>query len=640
MRSTLRSLSYVVVFLASAISVVDAQSSNPGEWPMFNRDLASTRYSPLTQITAKNAGKLAPAWSYKIGGYKNAGSITGGSEVTPIVIGGVLYFTNQDKVIALEADTGKELWTYQPKQGSPSRRGVAYWPGDQNNPPRIIFTAGSRMIGLNAKTGSIDPGFGKEGEVDMIVPYDSPPVIFRNMLFVGANTGEAPATGQAGDTRAYDARTGAKLWDFHSVPRPGEPGHETWEGDSWKDRSGVNNWGFSLTVDEKRGMLYTTFGGPNTNYWGGDRHGNNLFGNSVVAIDAATGKMKWYYQVVHHDVFDYDLPPAPALLDVTIAGKRVPLLVQTAKTGWMYILNRETGQPVFGIEEKPVPQSDTPGEQTSPTQPIPVKPPTLARNRYKPEDIVTAADTTEEHAKFCQGIVERSGGTLINNGPYTPYPYRAAGSPMKSSILFPGSIGGVNWGGVAADPKLGYVFVNSMDEASIGWIEKKAQGAVQYDRMSIFGPTSRFQWSEGNPRSGNLVNSGEHAWPCQKPPWGRLIAVNAKTGDFAWSVTLGVTDELPEGKRNTGRLSMGGPMATAGGLVFIAATNDHRFRAFDSKTGKQLWETRLAMSAHAIPITYLGKNGKQYVAIVAAGASALDDPAPAGSEALMVYALP
>jgi quinoprotein glucose dehydrogenase len=225
------------------------------------------------------------------------------------------------------------------------------------------------------------------------------------------------------------------------------------------------------------------------------------------------------------------------------------------------------------------------------------------------------------------GSVERSGG-FYNEGPFTPYVYREEGAPPHSTVLFPGSIGGVNWGGVAADPKMGYVFVNSQDEASFGWIEKKATGAaVQYDRNSILGPTSRFQWSEGTPRSGNIVNSGEHAWPCQKPPWGRLIAVNANTGEFAWQVTLGVTDELPEGKRNTGRLNMGGPMATAGGLVFIGATNDKRFRAFDSKTGKELWVTKLDMSAHAIPITYQGKNGKQYVAIMA-------------TDSLLVFALP
>jgi quinoprotein glucose dehydrogenase len=610
---------------------------------MFNRDLAGTRYSPLTQINVKNAGRLTQAWSYKTGRPKNAGSITGGLEVTPIVVGGVMYLTSAKNVIALDPENGKEIWTYPPSgfpnNDEPSHRGVSYWPGDRNDPPRIFFTQGRKMIALNAKTGKVDPGFGKEGEVDLVVPYDSPPVVFRDILLVGANTGEVPASGPAGNTRGYDARTGATKWEFHSVPQPGEPGHETWDGDSWKDRSGVNNWGFSMTVDAARGIVYTVFGGPNTNYWGGDRKGDNLFANSVVALDAETGKMKWYFQAVHHDLWDYDLPPAPALLDVKINGKTVPVLAQTTKSGYMYILDRVTGKPVFGVEEKPVPKSLVPGEQSSPTQPIPVKPPALARTSYKPEDIVTAADTNEEHAKFCQDIVARSGG-LENQGPFTPYVYRAPGAPVHSIVLFPGSIGGVNWGGVAADPKLGLIFVNSQDEASIGWVEKKAENsAVQYDRNSIFGPTSRFQWSEAVGRSGNIQGSGAKAWPCQKPPWGRLTAVDAATGNFAWQISLGVTDELPEGKRNTGRLNMGGPMATAGGLVFIAATNDKRFRAFDSKTGRQLWETKLEMSAHAIPITYLGKNGKQYVAVVAAGSSALDDPAPVGTDALVVFAL-
>jgi quinoprotein glucose dehydrogenase len=628
----------IAYFLLIAAALYGQNSA--GDWPTFNRDLAATRYSPLTQINAKNVARLTRAWSYKLNRHPSSGSITGGSEFTPIVVAGVMYLTNINAVIALEPETGRELWRYELANGQVSRRGVAYWPGDQNNPARVIFTTGRRMMALNAKTGKIDPGFGKEGEVDMVVPYDSAPVVYKNMLLVGANTGEAPATGQPGDTRGYDARTGATVWSFHSVPGPGEPGHETWEGDGWKDRSGVNNWGFSMAVDAQRGILYTVLGGPNTNYWGGDRHGNDLYGNSVVALDAETGKMKWYFQVVHHDIFDYDLPPAPALLDATVNGKKVPILAQTGKTGWMYLLDRVTGKPVFGVEEKPVPRSNAPDEQNSPTQPIPVKPPALARTSYKPEDIITAADTNEEHAKFCRDLVERSGG-FYNEGPFTPYVYREEGAPPRSTVLFPGSIGGVNWGGVAADPKMGYVFVNSQDEASFGWIEKKAPGAaVQYDRNSILGPTSRFQWSEGTPRLGNVVNSGEHAWPCQKPPWGRLIAVNANTGEFAWQVTLGVTDELPEGKRNTGRLNMGGPIATAGGLVFIGATNDRRFRAFDSKTGKELWVTKLDMSAHAIPITYQGKNGKQYVAIVAGGASALDDPVPAGTEALMVYALP
>ncbi|HXP86950.1 MAG TPA: PQQ-binding-like beta-propeller repeat protein [Bryobacteraceae bacterium] len=633
---------------ASLVAPGVARGQSSGDWPMYNRDLAGTRYSPLAQINTSNVGRLVRAWSYSLGQDATVGGITGGSEFTPIVIQGVMYVAAFKHVAALEPEAGKILWRYDLKTGSPSRRGLAYWVGDGTNPPRVIFTSGRSMFALNARTGKIDPGFGKEGEVDLGVPYDSAPIVFKNMLFVGANTPEAPAVGPAGNTRAYDARTGAKVWEFHSVPQPGEMGHGTWDGDSWRGRSGVNNWGFSMTVDAARGIVYTVFGGPNTNYWGGDRKGQNLFANSVVAIDAGTGKLKWYFQAVHHDLWDYDLPPAPALLDVTVRGKKTPLLVQTAKTGWMYILDRTTGKPVFGIEERPVPASKVPGEQSWPTQPIPVKPGPLARVSFKPEDIVTAEDTNAEHAKFCRDLMARSGG-FYNDGPYTPYVFREAGvnqsdkpsAATPSTILFPGSVGGVNWGGTASDPALGYTFVNSMDEASIGWVEKKADGArVLFDRNSIVGPTSRFQWSEGDPRSGNISRAGEHAWPCQKPPWGQLMAVNLKTGEFAWKISLGVTDELPEGRRNTGRLNMGGPMATAGRLVFIGASNDHRFRAFDSRTGKQLWETRLDYSAHAVPITFLGKNGKQYVAITAAGASALDDPGPPGKDALMVFALP
>jgi quinoprotein glucose dehydrogenase len=341
---------------------------------------------------------------------------------------------------------------------------------------------------------------------------------------------------------------------------------------------------------------------------------------------------------VHHDLWDYDLPSPPVVLDVAVNGRTVPVVALAGKTGYMYILDRVTGKPVFGIEEKPVPASVAPDEKSSPTQPIPVKPPPIARIAFTPDDIVTAADTTEAHAKFCRELADRSGG-FYNAGPFTPYVYRESGAKPHSTILFPGSIGGANWGGTAADPRLGYVFVNTNDEASIGWIERTNEGArVPYRRNSIVGPTSRFQWAEGDPRTGNIMG-GEHGWLCQRPPWGRLVAVDARTGDIAWDVPLGITDELPDGKKNTGRLNLGGPIATAGGLVFIAATNDKRFRAFDSKTGKEVWVTKLAMSAHAVPITYQGRTGKQYVAIVAAGASALDDPAPPGAEALVVFAL-
>jgi quinoprotein glucose dehydrogenase len=610
------------------------------DWPTYNHDLAGTRYSPLTQINTSNVDKLSRAWSYRL--RKDPASevtqrVGGFSEVTPIVVNGVMYLPAESDVVALEPETGKQIWRYESKNRALSKRGVAYWPGDKNTPPRIVVTASSKLMALNAKTGQLVPGFGNEGVVDMGVPYNSAPTIYKNLLLVGANVQEAPATGPPGNSRAYDARTGAKVWEFHSVPQPGEVGHDTWAGDSWKDRSGTNNWGFSMTVDQERGIAYMTFGSPSSDYYGGDRKGANLFGNSVVAVDAMTGKYKWHFQVVHHDLWDMDLPPAPGLIDVTVKGRKIPILAHTGKIGMMFILDRTTGAPVFGVEERPVPKSDVPGEESWPTQPFPLKPPPFGRNSYKAEDIVTAADTLAEHAKACQELVERSGG-VYNAGPYTPYLYHMPGTEPKSTVLFPGAIGGTDWGGTASDPKLGYVFVNSHDEASIGWIEKTPEGSrTFFDRRSVIGALPRF-WDKHLDANGQQL--GESSWLCQKPPWGRLTAVNANTGDIAWQVTLGVTDELPEGKRNTGRMSQGGPMATAGGLVFIAATNDHRFRAFDSKTGKLLWETRLEYSAHANPITYQGKDGKQYVALLAAGGDMLDNPNPNRNESLVAFALP
>lgn len=608
---------------------------------MYNRDLAGTRYSPLTQINTRNVAKLTRAWSYRLRSEaelsKTMPGIGGFSQATPIVVNGMMYLPAGQRIVALEPETGKQIWSYESKSGTPSRRGVSYWPGDKNTPPRIVFTTGSKMLALNAKTGRLTPGFGNEGVVELGVPYNSAPTIYKNMVLAGANVQEQPADGPPGDSRAYDARTGAKLWEFHSVPRPGETGHETWEGDSWKNRSGVNNWGFSMTVDQQRGIVYMTFGSPSSDYYGGDRKGADLFGNSVVAVDAATGKYRWHFQAVHHDLWDMDLPPAPGLIDIAHNGKKIAALAQVAKSGWMFILDRVTGKPVFGVEERPVPQSDVPGEETSPTQPFPVKPPALARNSFTPEDIVTAADTNAEHAKACQDLYEKSGG-LYNAGPFTPYVYNERGAKPRSTVVFPGSIGGANWGGTATDPKLGYVFVNTSDEGSIGWIENKPPGSrVLFDRASVIGALPRF-WSLTRDERGAM--KGESSWPCQKPPWGRLTAVNANTGDIAWQTPLGITEELPESKRRTGRMNLGGPIATAGGLVFIGASNDRRFRAFDSRTGKELWAAKLDYSAISVPITYLGRDGKQYVAAIAAGGSGITDPNPSNTESLIVFALP
>jgi glucose dehydrogenase len=638
-------LSRLSIVFAGAVTihVLYAQAKprpKGADWPAFNRDLGGTRYSPLTQINTANVANLTEVWSFHLHEPDEAATARrASSEATPIVVNDVMYLPAGDSVVALEPETGKEIWRYKLPKGLPSRRGVGYWPGDRNNPPRIVFTADRRLIGLNARTGKIDPGFGKEGEVALAVAYQSPPTIYRNLIFIGANVAsEAEGIGEPGDTRAYDARTGAQVWDFHSVPRSGETGNQSWEGEGWKDRSGVHDWGFSLTVDTAHNLVYTNLASPAYDYWGGDRKGNNLFGNSVVALDADTGKMKWYFQLVHHDLWDFDLPPAPVLLDATIKGKKVPILAQTGKMGYMHILNRITGEPVFGVKEMPVEQSHVPGEQTAPTQPIPVKPPPFGRMSFTMDDLVTAADTTEDHAKACREFVEKSGG-VYNAGPFTPWLFHEAGAPPASSLLFPGPIGGSDWGGSAADPKLGYIFISTNDYGDVGWVEKAKEGArIPYKAGSALGAgTTRFRATVRD--ADGRVNE-ELSWPCQKPPWGRLTAVNVATGEFAWQVPLGVTDELPEGKRNTGRRSTGGPIATAGGLVFIGATNDHRFRAFDSKTGKELWETKFASGAESVPITYLGKDGKQYVAVVTSmGHPGITSPSSPDNDRLHVFAL-
>jgi len=595
-----------------------------GDWPLYRHDLAGTGYSPLSQITTQNVGGLIQAWSYRLESDTPAvaprGRGRGGanSEASAIVVNGVMYLPAVDRVVALEPESGREIWAYSVTGGAPSRRGVAYWPGDGSNPPRILFTAGRRLIALNAKTGKLDPGFGKEGELDMVVPYNSVPLVYRDVVVVGANTPPGPV-GAPGNARAFDVRTGAKLWEFSSVAQPGQPGHDSWEGDSWKNRSGVNAWPFYFTLDERRGVVYLPLASPASDFYGGDRKGANLYGNSVVAVDVQTGQYKWHFQTIHHDLWDHDPPAPPALFDIVRPGKTIPALALTTKSGYMYILNRETGQPIFGVEERPVSKSDVPGEQAFPTQPFPLKPPPLARDTYRPEDLVTGEDTSAEHAQACRDLVAKNGG-VNNTGPYTTWAYRAADAPLRSSLVFPGDLGGVNWGGVAWDPNSRYAFVVSQDVGALAWMEKTREGApVPYDRTTLGG---------AGPGRGNFeVRIGGTAWPCQKPPWGRLTAVNTVTGDFAWQIPLGITEGLPEGKQNTGRPALAGAIITAGGVLFVGSTDDNRFRAIEAKTGKQLWITKLNRRANANPITYQGRDGKQYVAIVA-------------TDSLVAFALP
>jgi quinoprotein glucose dehydrogenase len=503
--------------------------------------------------------------------------------------------------------------------GAPSSRGVAYWPGDGALPPRILMVVGRRLVALDAARGTLDTSFGTGGFVDIGVNWGGVPLVFKHIVVVGANNGEVTQGPAPGDTRAFDARTGARLWSFASVAQPGDPGHATWLDEGWKNRQGVNHWGWYFTLDEEREILYTVFGSPAGNYWGGDRPGANLYGNSVVALDVNTGRYLWHFQTVHHDLWDSDQPSPPTLLDVTVDGRRVPALGLIGKTAWMFLLDRTSGRPMFGVEERPVPKGNVPGEWYSPTQPFPMKPPALARIDFKKADLVTAADTTPEHEQACLALYEKAGG-FHNEGPFTPFLFHEEGAPPRSTIQFPGN-GGTNWGGPAGDPSLGYIVAFTQDAALTGWIEKKREGAnygsgtgspQPYDRGSINGP---------GPYSGFAASMGPGLpqGPCQRPPWGRLTAVNAATGEFAWQITLGVTDGLPPEKQHTGRGGSAGPITTAGGLIFIGTTSDQRFRAIESRTGRELFVTRLNATGTATPMTYQARNGKQYVVQAAAG---------------------
>jgi len=630
--------SFGVVAAASAQPADTSYPSNSrmpaGDWRTINRDLAATRYSPLNQIDTHNVGRLERAWTYRL---------NGNSTAVPIVIGGVMYVPSGDRVVALDGETGEERWVFvvprpegqQRGPGGVSTRGVSYWEGDAEHAPRILFMAGTKLYALDAATGEPAAGFGDGGSVDVGVPYRGTPTIYRNIAVIGANVNEVPQ-GPPGNPRAFDVRTGKKLWEFQTVPQPGQPFNETW-GDGWKDRSGTNMWAFAAPVDAARGIVYLPIAGPAANYYGGDRPGINLFANSIVAVEAATGKYLWHFQTVHHDLWDSDMPSAGALLDVVVDGKRVPSLVHVGKTSYMFVLNRENGEPVIPVEERPVPKGDVPGEWYSPTQPFPVKPPPLSRVTVTKADIVTPEDTTPEHSAACHEFWERSGG-FYNAGPFTPFMYHAKGTPPKSTIQVPGGTGGVNWGGVAADPTTGIVYVNAQNTSLVGWVEDKdpnvtysfeAVGSKQpYDRASILGIGPFFSFSA--PIDGKWDENGRPAGPtlpCYRPPWANLIAVDTNTGEILWKSVLGINELLPEGKQLVGNAGSAGPTVTAGGLVFVGATNDRRFRAFDARTGEELWSAVLEANGNANPMSYESASGKQHVAIV-------------GGDTLHVFALP
>lgn len=634
--------------------------------PSAGQDSGPVRYFPLKQINTGNVSELKVVWKFDTEvadapppppPVVNHSGISGEapaqaaespgsgaqsapakrparrfvrmSESIPIVVDNVLYMsTAYRQIVALDADTGNKIWEYNSPH-PPALRGISYWPGTKGFPPEIVYgTIDGWLIALDAKTGKLVPGFGDGGMVNLRIGVitekypdarlgiTSPLSFYKNYVITGSSPGERPAFGAEGDIRAWDMRTGKVVWTFHTVPRPGEPNHDVWKDGQWESRSGVNSWGF-MTVDAERAIVFVPIGTPNTDFYGGNRQGSNLYGSSLVALDANTGKLKWYFQTTHHDNWDYDDCAAPLLITVKQNGKSIPAVAQISKNGLLFIFDRVTGKPIFGVNEVPVANDNaSPGDSNWPTQPIPVKPPPLARNTFSPDEIATV---TPEHEKYCRDLLAQEGGAMTG-GPFAQY-------GPKLRVIFPSWTGGTNWGGGSFDPGLGYIFVDTKDLANLNKLVPRPNG--EYDRVGPDNPPANM---------GDYFWDGTKQWPCQKPPWSRLIAVNFNTGDIAWQVPLGSFAELDKlGVPKTGTpTTNGGSIATAGGLVFIGATIDGKFRAFDSRTGKELWVTDLGVDINSIPTTWMGRNGKQYLAVFASGGA--HEGAKPGI--LYVYALP
>lgn len=572
------------------------------DWPQVGNDAGRTRYATLKQINKRNVAGLQVAWTFHTLDAGNGSTI----ECTPIVVGGVMYLTTARlRVVALDAVTGKAIWTYDPKS-SGVNRGVAYWTDGKVSRILVGLPEG-RLLSLDARTGQLDEKFGKSGIVYLRDGYKrdlsgfvygatSAPVIYQNLVIVPILVSEGQP-GAPGDVRAFDVRTGHEVWRFHTVPQPHEFGNETWPGESWKDRTGVNAWS-GYTVDTKNGIVFAATGSAASDFYGADRKGNNLFANCLLALDARTGQRLWHFQTVHHDLWDNDNPCPPVLC--TVKGQEAVAL--PTKTGFIYVFERKTGKSCFPIIEKPAPASDVPGEEAATTQPMPLAPPSLI------SQTVTADDFTNRTPEAAAEIRERVQRDKLRFGQWRLPP------SAEGTIAVPGYHGGATWSGAAYDPASGLLYVNTNNVPSL--IKLNAAGGGNYN----FDGYTWFRDKDG--------------YPGIKPPWGNLTAVDLNRGTFAWRIPLGSYPELAD--KNTGTENFGGAIVTGGGIVFIGSTRDEKLHAFDSADGRLLGEWPLPAGGYACPSTY-GVNGKQYVVIAAGGGGKIGTRS---GDTYMAFALP
>ncbi len=619
----------LIALLSLGLCTLAAQD---GDWPVYGHDPGGQRFSPLTAINRANVKSLKIAWTFRTGDAyqpKN-GSKSTNFEATPLYVDGTLYIgTPLGRIIALDPITGKERWSYDPHvnkeggYGDNANRGVSTWKSKDGHRRIYIATIDARLIALDASSGKPCTDFGDNGIIDLRqglrlpVPsygdYEetSPPAIVGNTLIVGSAVADNSAVNMpSGEIRAFDVVTGKLKWTWDPIPQdPHAPGADTWKNGSAARTGAANAWSV-IVADPGRNLVFVPTGSASPDYYGGERLGDNLFANSVIALRADTGERVWHFQTVHHDLWDYDVASPPLLFDMHRNGATIPAIAIGSKTANLFILNRETGQPIFGVEERPVPKSDVPGEIAAPTQPFPVKPAPVSRQTMTADD---AWGLDEADRQWCRNEISK----LRSGTVFTP-------PSLQGTLAIPGNIGGQNWGGAAYDPLHDLLILPANNlAAEVRLIPRADFEGLRNSRGRNIDGDWEFARQEGTPYGmmRRMLLSPKRV-PCTPPPWGVLLAITAGTGEKKWEVPLGHLPNLSGGPAlpaKWGSVSLGGPMITAGGLVFVAGTLDPAIYAFDVETGQQLWKGDLPTSAKATPMTYRGADGKQYVVICAGG---------------------